>query len=97
MDSLSDTDGLMRALFACSSVLAVLAVLPAQALAHGGHANHGARGISAVPITVFAAGMLVLVTGLYLDSWEDVADGYANAGIAIGILGLLAAIGLFLF
>lgn len=96
MDSLSDTARLVRSPFAPLSALAALAVFPANALAHGGHASHGTRGISMVPITVFGAGMLVLITGLYLDSRGDVADGYANAGIAIGVIGSLAAIGLFL-
>jgi hypothetical protein len=96
MDSLSDTARSVQSLFVLSFVLCVLAMLPADVLAHSGHTTHGTRGISTVPITVFGAGMLVLVTGLYLDSRGDVSDGYANAGIAIGVVGLLAAVGLFL-
>jgi hypothetical protein len=34
---------------------------------------------------------------LYLGSRRDVEDVYANVGIAVGVFGLLAAIGLFLF
>jgi len=74
-----------------------VALLPAVAVAHGGHATHSQREISLLPITVFGASLLVLGAGLFLDSRPDVAGAYATAGIAIGVGGLLAAISLFLF
>ena len=73
-----------------------MAIVPATALAHG-PGSHGARGIALLPVTVFGAGMLVLATGLYLGTRDDTEAIYANAGIAIGVAGVLAALALFLF
>jgi len=60
-----------------------------------GHPNEG--GVPALPLALFASGLLVLATGLYLDQRDDVEPKYADAGVFLGVGGILTAIGLFLF
>ncbi|MFC7131789.1 MULTISPECIES: hypothetical protein [Salinibaculum] len=86
-------DRLRRRLLSLAAGLVAVATVPATALAHTGHA----RGISTLPLAVFGVSVLMLLTGFYLDSRADVGDAYGLAGVFLGIAGLLAAIGLFLF
>jgi len=59
---------------------------------HTGHVSHEID--PAIPAAVFVAGVLFLGAGVYLLRREDVAMGYANAGISLGVLGILGSIAL---
>ena len=61
-------------------------------VAHTGHVSHEID--PAIPAAVFVAGVLFLGAGVYLLRREDVAIGYANAGLGLGVLGILASIAL---
>jgi hypothetical protein len=84
-----------RALLGLVVSVLTVSTLPAVALAHADHASHaGPTGIPLLPLAVLASGLLVLGTGLYLGTRNDVENVYADAGIALGVGGLLAASGL---
>lgn len=62
-------------------------------LAHDTGTNHQETP-SLVPPTVFLAGVLVLGTAVLLDSRDALPGRQADAGVAVGALGILAGIAL---
>jgi len=70
-------------------------LLSEAAVAHSGHTAHD--GPPVVSLALFASSLLVLGTGLYLDRRDDVEPKYADAGVLLGVGGLLVALALFLF
>lgn len=63
------------------------------ALAHDTGTDHQETP-SLVPPTVFLAGVLVLGTAVFLDSRGELSTQQANAGAALGVLAIVAGIGL---
>jgi len=61
-------------------------------LAHTGHVSHEIH--PAIPAAVFVAGLLFLGAGVYLLRRQDVDVTYANAGLGLGVLGILGSIAL---
>ena len=73
---------------------ALLAALTAgTALAHNTGTEHQETP-SLVPPTVFVAGVLVLGTAVFLDSRDELSPRQANVGAALGVLAIVAGIGL---
>ena len=61
-------------------------------VAHTGHVSHEIN--PAIPAAVFVAGVLFLGAGGYLLRRQDVDMTYANAGLGLGVLGILGSIAL---
>jgi uncharacterized membrane protein YhiD involved in acid resistance len=66
--------------------------LPGAVLGHTGHETHGID--PAIPAAVFVAGLAFLGAGVYLDRREDVAPVYADVGVGLGILAVIASVAL---
>lgn len=81
-----------RALAVVASLL--LAVGPT--LAHTTGTEHQETP-SLLPPTVFLAGVLVLGTAVVLDHYEELTRRQANAGVGVGVVGVLAGIALLFF
>jgi hypothetical protein len=69
--------------------------------AHEGHTTHEGGstpiiGNDPLPLALLLSGVLVFGAGLYLASRDDVDRIYALAGVGIGLVGLTAALGLYL-
>lgn len=74
-------------------VLVTLAVAVGPVLAHPEHSGHDG-GTDLLPPVVFLAGVLVLGTALVLDYRGDLGRRLADAGVALGALGVVAGLGL---
>ena len=65
------------------------------AVAHSGHETHatdaGGAGL-AVPAAVLAGGVLVLGTSVYLSRTDQLDGRLADAGVLLGVLGLLVGL-----
>jgi hypothetical protein len=90
----------MRIPLRLTSLLTAL-LAAGTASAHEGHTTHeGGRpstvGNDPLPLALLLSGVLVFGAGLYLASRDDVDRIYALAGVGIGLVGLAAALGLYL-
>lgn len=76
-----------------SSLALVLLVAVRPVLAHNTGQQHSEA--SPVPPVLFLAGVVILGTAVYLDHRDMLGRKLANLGVAIGVFGALAGIGLF--
>lgn len=65
------------------------------ASAHEGHTSHSSQS-DPLPLALLLSGLLVFGAGLYLTTQEDVDRLYAITGLGLGLVGLVAALGLYL-
>lgn len=77
-----------------AGVLVALAAVVRPVLAHTEHSTHEGGGVDVLPPTVFLAGTLVLGTALFLDYRGELGRRLADAGVALGALGVLAGLAL---
>jgi hypothetical protein len=75
--------------------LAGLAAMAGRVAAHEEHSSHESTLV--LPVAIFGVSLGIVGVGLYLDVRDDVEDAYADAGVFIGVAGVLIGIGLFLF
>ncbi len=77
------------------AALVGLVVVSGRAGAHAGHRSHDGGGLHpAIPAAVFLGSVLLLGTAVYLDHRGDLDRTLADVGVAVGVVGLLAAVAL---
>jgi hypothetical protein len=73
-------------------ILPTTSAVSGPVLGHTGHETHGID--PAIPAAVFVAGLAFLAAGIYLDRRDDVAPIYADVGVGIGVLAVIASVAL---
>lgn len=79
------------------TVLTVASVLVATApvVAHENHASHDSSGLAGVfPPVVFLVSVLIVSTAVYLDHQKELDNRWADVGVVVGVLGVVASLAL---
>ena len=73
-------------------LVAGVLVAIASAAAHEGHGGHGSSGLGTLPSLTFLLSLAVVSIAVYLNHRGAVDGRWADVGVLLGVLGVIASI-----